>query len=281
MPLLVVVGSAFSLSSLTVLIVSVLSLKGGVGKTTVTLGLAGAAQARSLRTLVVDLDPQANATTALAPPDVAFTVSDVLAGGRTVSAVDAITASGWGAGIDVLAGEPAMAHRDRPVDGKDGEHRLRAALAGVEGYDVVVIDSPPSLGTLSRSGLAASDLALVVTEPTMFALTGTHQALAAVDAVRKAFNLRLRPAGIVVNKTRLRSAEHRFRIDELIAAYRDVVLDPVLPERSAIGRAQGACVPIQRWPSPGAREVGRIFDMYLGHVLTTARTAGPLTRGTR
>jgi cellulose biosynthesis protein BcsQ len=115
----------------------------------------------------------------------------------------------------------------------------------------------------------------------MFALTGTQQALAAVDVVRRGFNLRLRPAGIIVNRFRTRSAEHRFRLDELIAAYRDLVLDPVLPERSAIGAAAGSCVPIQAWPSPGAREIARIFSSYLDHLLTAAGSEGPLTRGAR
>ncbi len=113
----------------------------------------------------------------------------------------------------------------------------------------------------------------------MFALTGTQQALTAVDVIRRGFNLRLRAAGIVVNRFRPRSAEHRFRLDELLAAYRDLVLDPVLPERSAVGAAAGSCVPIQTWPSPGAREVGRIFSSYLDHLLAATDSEGPLTKG--
>lgn len=279
MPLLVVVPSSFSLSSTTVLTLNLLSLKGGVGKTTVALGLAGAAQARGSRVLVVDLDPQANATTALDPEEITFTVNDVLSDGRGIRAARAITASGWGTGVSLIPSEPAVAQRDNPADGK-GTHRLRSALARVEGFDLVLIDCPPSLGELTRNALAASDLALVVTEPTIFSLTGVQQALAAVDAVRQGFNLRLRPVGIVVNRARLRSAEHRFRIDELIAAYRDLVLDPVLPERSAISQAQGSCRPVQRWPTPGAREISAAFAIYLTHLLTVARTSGPLTRGT-
>lgn len=267
--------------SATVLAVSVLSLKGGVGKTSVVLGLTGAARARGLRTLVVDVDPQANATTVLDPQDVRFTTSDVLADGRAGVASQAVTGTAWGPRVSVVPSEPALEHRNHPADGKAREHRLRAALNGVADIDLVLVDCPPSLGELSKNALAASDLALVVTEPTMFALTGAQQALDAVDVVRRGFNLRLRPAGIVVNRFRARSTEHRFRLDELLAAYRDLVLDPVVPERSAIGAAQGSCVPIQAWPSPGAREVGRVFSSYLDHLLAAAGSRGPLIKGAR
>jgi cellulose biosynthesis protein BcsQ len=181
----------------------------------------------------------------------------------------------------VIASEPALELRNHPADGSDGSHMLRTALGAVRDVDLVLVDCPPSLAGLTRNALAASDLALVVTEPTMFALAGTQQALSAIDAVRQGHNLRLRPAGILVNRYRRRSGEHRYRLDELIAAYRALVLDPVLPERSAIVQAQGACVPIQRWPSPGAREVSRIFAGYLDHLLDTAdsRPDGPFLRG--
>jgi cellulose biosynthesis protein BcsQ len=264
------------------IVVSVISLKGGVGKTSVVLGLAGAAQSRGLRTLVVDLDPQANATTALDAQDVRFTTGDVLADARTGVLTEAIASSGWGDGLGVVAAEPALEHRNHPLENQAGEHRLRASMQGLQEYDLVLVDTPPSLGELTKNALAASSRAIVVTQPTLFALTGAHQALAAVEVVRGGFNLRLRTAGIVVNGYRTRSAEHRFRLDELLAAYRDLVLDPVLPERSAILQAQGAHLPIQHWPTPGAREIAHIFDAYLDQVLDSAADTGrPLTRGAR
>lgn len=259
---------------------SVLSLKGGVGKTSVTLGLAGAAAAQSVRCVVVDLDPQANATTVLSPGDVKFTANDVLARDHAVPIADALAVSGWGEPVSVLAGEPALERRNHPGEAVPGRHHVRTALTGLRDTDLVLLDCPPSLAELTRNALAASDVALVVTEPTAFALAGAQQALDAVDAVRSAHNLRLRPAGIVVNKFRAGSAEHRFRLDELIAAYRDLVIDPVIPDRSAIARAQGAGLPIQRWPSPGAREVGRIFAGYLTLVMNSAGSRrGPFSKG--
>ncbi|HEU0041901.1 MAG TPA: ParA family protein [Jiangellaceae bacterium] len=259
---------------------SVLSLKGGVGKTSITLGLAGAARARGLDTVVIDLDPQANATTVLDPPSVQFTAHDVLGAGKAAQLPDALSPSSWGPGVRVLASEPALEHFNRPVDGAGRAHHLRTALGGVDNQ-FVLLDCPPSLAELTTNALAASDLALVVTEPTMFALAGAQQALAVVEVVHRNFNLRLRSAGIVVNRFRSRSAEHRYRLDELIAAYRDLVLDPVVPERSAISLAQGSCLPVQRWPSPGAREVSRIFAGYLDHLLAEAMagSAGPFTKG--
>lgn len=267
--------------SATVRVVSVLSLKGGVGKTSVTLGLAGAALAANVRTVVIDLDPQANATTALDPAEVTLTAGDVLAEPRPATLTAALTPSGWGDGLQLVASEPALERRNHPLDGAAGEHRLRSALAGLAGTDLVLVDCPPSLAELTVNALAASDSALVVAEPSMFALTGAQQALSAIDEVRGGFNLRLRTAGIVVNRFRPRSGEHRFRLDELIAAYRDLVLDPVLPDRSAISQAQGSCLPIQRWPSPGAREVSRIFAGYLRHLQNSPRggSDGPFTKG--
>ncbi len=261
------------------LTISVLSLKGGVGKTTVALGLAGAASARGLRTLLVDLDPQANATVAVDPTEIKFTTNDVLSDAPAVPAADAITTTAWGPELLVLASEPTLA--TRIADGKIGEHRLRNALKGLPNLDLTIIDCPPNLSPLTTNALAASDLAVVVTEPTMFSVAGAQQSLAAIDLVRQRFNLRLHPAGLVVNRARPRSAEHRFRIDELRSVYGNLVLSPVLPDRSAISQAQGSGRSIQSWPTPGAREVSRIFAIYLERLINSKTTAAPLTRGVR
>jgi chromosome partitioning protein len=261
-------------------VVAVVSLKGGVGKTTVALGLAGAAMERGQRALVVDLDPQANATTALAPDMVTFTTNDVLADSRVGTPAPATVPSGWGELVDVVPSEPALEHRNRG-DSKSKEHRLRGAMSGLAGYDLVIIDCPPSLGELTKNALAAAHTALVVTEPTIFAVSGAQQALEAIDVVRRGFNLRLKPAGIVVNRYQPRSTEHRFRLHELMSAYHGLVLPETLPERAAVVSAQGAGVPVQRWPSGGARDLAKVFEAYLDRVLETAAAAGPLTNGSR
>jgi cellulose biosynthesis protein BcsQ len=245
-----------------VLGISVIALKGGVGKTTVTLGLADAAQQHGLRVLVVDLDPQSNATLALNPAEVRFTTSDVLADGRDGVAADAVTSSGWGPGVDLIAAEPSLEHRN--VTGtRDSVLRLRRALRGVtDPYDVVLLDSPPSLGEITRNGLAAATHALVVTEPGYFALRGAEQALDAVTVVRDHTNLRLRALGIVVNRMRPRVGEHEFRWSELEKAYPELLLRPPVPERAIVQRAQGAGVPFSAYGRAGAAIASAFQDLF-------------------
>lgn len=263
-------GARSGQQSRPVLRCAVMALKGGVGKSTTVLGLAGAAWERGLRTLIVDLDPQANTTLALDPGPVAYTVNDVLADARAGIASDAIVASGWGDGIFLLASEPALEHRSTST-GPDSAQRLRVALRGVaDSYDVVLMDCPPSLGELTRNALAAVELALVVTEPSIFALTGVALALEALTIVRAESNLSLRAGGVLVNRARPRTTEHAYRLAELRNAYGDLVLPVVIPERASVQQAQGACVPVQAWHSPGAREVAEAYEDVLDLLLRAA-----------
>ena len=250
---------------------TVVALKGGVGKTTVTLGLAESAARRGLRVLVVDLDPQANATLGLDPPEVRFTTSDVIADARDGIAADAVTASGWGQGVDLIAAEPALEHRNRPGDAASAL-RLRRALRGVaDDYDLVLMDCPPSLGEITRNGLAAGTHAVVVTEPGYFALAGAEQALDAVTVVRDNANLRLRALGIVVNRMRSTVSEHKYRLHELEQAYPSLLVRPPIPERSVIQRSEGAGVPFRANGRAGAA-VGAMFDTVFTELYGRAQT---------
>ena len=245
-------------------VVSVISLKGGVGKTSVTLGLAGAAWDNGVRTLVVDLDPQGNATTVLDPPAVSLTAADALDDPTRLP--EAIVTSGWGPEIHVLPSAGGLEQHNAPISG-DADLRLRVGLSAIgTAYDLVLIDSPPSLAGLTRNALAASHVALVVAEPSLFALQGARAAIDSVSIVRKR-NLRLGVAGILVNKLRGHSVEHRYRLAELQEAYGDLVLEPPVPDRTAIQQAEGACVPVQAWRSPGAREVSDAFEDHLDRLL--------------
>ena len=247
-------------------VVAVLSLKGGVGKTTVTLGLASAAKHEGRRVLIVDLDPQANATAGLnLPQPASYSTSDVLYDGRSGVALDAIIGTGWGDGVDVIAAERALEHRAVP-SGADPVRRLQRALRGVTSrYDLVLVDCPPSLGELTRNALFAATQAVVVTEPSYFAVQGAQQAVEAVQVAGQEGNPRLTVVAIVHNRTRSVLSEHRFRLEELRETFGATVTEPI-PERTAIQQAQGAGVPIHAWKSAGARSAARTFDELLGRV---------------
>ncbi|RJQ82937.1 ParA family protein [Pseudonocardiaceae bacterium YIM PH 21723] len=259
--------------------VAVLSLKGGVGKTTVALGLASAAMRRGIRTLVVDLDPQCNATATLDPEDSKATLTDVLADPQPSVVRDAIARSSWdGDLVDVLVGSEDAESHNVPDPSLNRLNRLATALDALpeiideedDPYQLVLLDCPPSLGQLTRSALVAADRALLVTEPTMFAVSGVQRAFEAVQTERKN-NEELQPLGVVVNRVRPRSHEHQFRISELREIFGPLVMPVALPDRLAVQQAQGACMPIHAWGTPGAREVSLAFNLMLARVLRAGR----------
>jgi chromosome partitioning protein len=251
-----------------------------VGKTTVALGLAGAAQLHGVRTLVVDLDPQANATVALDAPETMSSVADVLDEPTRDVLLRSIAPSGWGDGVDVLVGAEQTERHNRPDPGAAQLGRLASARARLEPgpavdrdpYRLVIVDCPPSLGQLTRSAVAAAQGALQVTDPTMFAVSGVQRAFDAVQTERERGNPELQPLGVLVNRVRPRSSEHEFRIAELRELFGPLEFSEVLPDRSAIQQAQGACLPVQRWDRPGAREAAAVFTVLLGRVLRRARS---------
>ncbi|MFS8102986.1 ParA family protein [Lentzea alba] len=258
--------------------VSVLSLKGGVGKTTVVLGLASAALRRGVRTLVIDLDPQCNATSTLEPEESKASIYDVLQDPSEENLEQAIRPSRWGDGIDVLSGSEDAELLNHPDPNESRLHRLKDALRTLRDmydefpYHLVLLDCPPSLGQLTRSALVAADRALLVTEPTMFAVAGVQRAFEAVQNEREINNADLQPLGVVVNRVRPRSHEHQFRIEELRDIFGPLVMPVALPDRLAVQQAQGACMPIHEWGTPGAREVALAFNLLLARIQRISRS---------
>ncbi len=265
---------------------SVCSLKGGVGKTSVVLGLASAALSRGVATLVIDLDPQADATTGLDVAVVGQTsVADVLGPARRPELADLVRPSGWTTQLpgqlDVLPGSADSASFDGPRAGERALQRLSHALSRTDIYRLVLIDCPPSFGALTRSGLIASQRAMVVTEPALFSVTAADRALKAIDELRRSHAPGLQPMGVLVNRYRDRSPEHRYRLTELTQMFGPLVLAPSVPERSALQQAQGASQAIHLWPGPAAKELSDAFDHQLSRVLRVAsRPARKSSRST-
>lgn len=171
----------------------------------------------------------------------------------------------------MLVGSGLVESLNHPDPGSRRLNRLGKALAepnrlidhGELGYRLVVLDCPPSLGRLTRSALVAASGALLVTEPTLFAVAGVQRAAEAVETERNEHNERLRSVGVVVNRVRARSKEHAFRIEELRQSFGGQVLLPTLPDRIALQQAQGACIPIHQVRGSGAREASRAFEALL------------------
>ncbi|WP_111719731.1 ParA family protein [Homoserinimonas sp. OAct 916] len=258
-------------------VLSISSLKGGVGKTTVTLGLASAAFSRGLRTLVVDLDPQSDVSTGM---DIDITgklnIADVLESPKEKIVRQAIASSGWtknrAGTVDVLIGSPAAINFDGPHPSIRDIWKLEEALANVEQeYDLVLIDCAPSLNALTRTAWAASDRVAVVTEPGLFSVAAADRALRAIEEIRRGLSPRLQPLGIIVNRARMASVEHQFRIKELRDMFGPLVLSPQLPERTSLQQAQGAAKPLHVWPGESAEEMAGNFDQLLDRIMRTAR----------
>ena len=264
--------------------IAVVNQKGGVGKTTVALGLASAAAASGLRVLVVDLDPQANASTGMGVWDAELTVDHALATDQPGVLRSVVMAGGWpdgggGSPPDVAASSPLLAQREPQLanDPIGAQDRLQVAMVGID-HDLVLIDCPPSLGLLTVNGLFAADRALVVTEPGAWASDGVQQILRTVARIGARRPEGLGVAGIVVNRLG-RTRDARYWYEQLVETYGDQVLPPGAPAgRHPRG---GRSVPAHPRPgSPGrcARGRRRVRRTPERHPRTGRRSPGTRAR---
>ncbi len=251
-------------------VVAIVNQKGGVGKTTVTLGLASAAMARGHRCLVVDLDPQGASTWVLGidPSSLDRTMADVMSAGRSGAGAGAVVHSEWSHLVDVLPSSPDLQTLEVLRTGLDGllsgarpQTRLRRGLRGVsEGYGLVLIDCPPSLGSLTANGLAAATNALIVVEPTALGLRGVEPVADLIDDVWHHHNQWLDVAGVILNRVPARSHDAEIRARELSRSVgARSVWTPSIPHRVVLAEAAADRRAIHQTGARG-RAVAEIFD---------------------
>ncbi len=244
-------------------VAAVLNQKGGVGKTTVTLGLAAAAQRAGDPCLVVDLDPQGSAGWAMGveADDEHLSVGDVMRTGDPAVARAATVTSGWGEGLDVLPSSRNLIDREGDGYGADAALRLRSALEPMlDDYKVVLVDCAPSLGPTTRSGLTVADRVLLVVELSALSVRGAEAVLETVEDVWAELNPRLDVGGVIVNRAPAVSSEASRQEHELNRLMgKRAVWRPFIPQRTVLNEAVGDRCPVQAL-GYRAKDVIEVFD---------------------
>lgn len=216
-------------------IIGVINQKGGVGKTTTAVNLS-AALAEHRRILLVDLDPQANATSGVGVAEPESTVYDVISG--RASARQAVRSTEI-ANLDLLASSADLAGAAVELDAsRDNLQLLARGLIGVRpNYDFIIIDAPPSVGALTLNALAAADLLVVPLQCEYYALEGIASMMETIERVRGSINTNLRILGILLtmadNRTRLSQEVE----DNVRRHFGELVFQAVIPRTVRLAEA--------------------------------------------
>jgi chromosome partitioning protein len=232
-------------------VLAVSNQKGGVGKTTTAISLAAALVETGSRVLLVDLDPQGNATSGLGfGKEQPQSVYGVLVRGEALAQAVQPTAV---AGLDLLPSSPEMAGAEvELVPLMAREFRLRDALQPEKGYDTILIDCPPSLGLLTVNALAAADAVLVPVQCEYYALEGLAQLLSTIDAVRVRLNAKLEVLAIVLTMEDRRNRLSMQVIEEVIRHFPELVARVRIPRAVRLAEAPSHGQPISVY-DPGSR----------------------------
>ncbi len=223
-------------------VLAIANQKGGVGKTTTAINLGTALAAIGEKVLIVDMDPQGNASTGLGVPRETrrVTIYDVIVDGRSVDDSAVQTAV---PGLHIIPADADMSGVEIELSQADRRSfRLRDALAGqgAEGqtrYDYVLIDCPPSLNLLTLNAMAAADAVLVPLQCEFFALEGLTQLMKTIEMVRQSLNPTLEIQGLVLTMYDRRNALSGQVAADVRAHFGDKVYEAVIPRNVRVSEA--------------------------------------------
>ena len=230
-------------------VLAVSNQKGGVGKTTTAINLGTALAAIGEKVLIVDMDPQGNASTGLGVPRETrrITIYDVVVDGRSINDAAVQTAV---PGLFIIPADADMSGVEIELSQADRRsYRLRDALekqaeAGHTAYDYVLIDCPPSLNLLTLNAMAAADGVLVPLQCEFFALEGLTQLMKTIEMVRQSLNPSLEIQGLVLTMYDRRNALSGQVAADVRGHFGDKVYEAVIPRNVRVSEAPSFGKPV-------------------------------------
>lgn len=216
-------------------IIAIANQKGGVGKTTTSINLCAALAVSGQSVLLVDLDPQANATSGLSIESTHATIYECLMAGQLVESVILPTCIH---GLSVVAAKGDLAGAEIELSHlPDGQSVLKHVLEGVKDFDFVVIDCPPAFGLLTINALVAASGLIIPVQCEYYAMEGLGRLLGNIEKIRESFNPDLIIQGVVLTMYDSRINLSRQVQQEIREFFKEKVFQSVIPRNVALAEA--------------------------------------------
>jgi chromosome partitioning protein len=226
-------------------VVAVVNQKGGVGKTTTAINLGAALGAFEKRVLLIDCDPQGNASRGLNVPASPPLLYEALRGEAVLA--DCIRPTGF-PGLDIVPSNRDLVGVEVEFVGEPGwERRLRESIDSIDGYDLVLLDCPPSLGHLTICALTAADGVLIPLQCEYFALEGIGELMATLKRVQQALNPELEITGIVLTMFDERTRLSKDVVTEVRRHFGDRVYRSIVPRNIRLAEAPSHGIPVLQY----------------------------------